>query len=355
MVRRRRLTGTTIGTVAASLLVSTGAAAGAVGAARAAGAGEDRQRAGGAVAVGAYVDYGKAGPRRIAELSRWLGHTYLPGDSRAGIEGRVDFLADWARWRQARDDRMFVLNVPVLERNEARVPDFQVRELLRAGARGQYDEHFRALAGRLVELGVPDTVLVLGWEMNGTTYTHRSGPDPAAWKAYWRRIVTAMRSVDGQSFRFDFAPNRGKDAVPWTACYPGDDVVDVIGMDSYDQAPGRTFEEQAEAPWGLRAQVAFAGEHGKQISCPEWGLFRNGDNSEYMRGMLDWIEEHRPLYQTITDYCPHGVWQCDDNPESSSVFRTRLFNQTGPPVPPVPTTRPSRPRRLYLQLRPRPR
>ncbi|MEW1544920.1 glycoside hydrolase family 26 protein [Streptomyces tsukubensis] len=351
MTRRRRLTGTTIGTVAASLLVSTGAVAGAAGAARA----EDQPGTAGApaaapAAVGAYVDYGSAGPRRIAELSRWLGgtelrvgHTYLPGDRWAGIEGQVGFLDDWARWRRARDDRMFVLNVPMLERNEARVPDQEVRRLLREGASGQYDEHFRALARRLVDLGVPDTVLVLGWEMNGITYTHRCGPDPEAWKTYWNRIVTAMRSVEGQAFRFDFAPNRGQDAVPWTACYPGDGVVDIIGMDSYDQAPGRTFEEQASAPYGLRAQVQFAREHGKAISYPEWGLFRNGDNPEYMRGMLDWIEQHRPLYHTITDYCPHGVWQCNSNPKSSSVFRTRLYNQTGPSVPttpPVPTVPP---------------
>ncbi|MFE0424178.1 glycoside hydrolase family 26 protein [Streptomyces sp. NPDC058953] len=346
MVRRRRLNGTTIGTVTASLLVSTGAVAGAASVARAEDGQREREQARGAVAVGAYVDYGPAGPRRMAELSRWLGgtelrvgHTYLPGDRWAGIEGRVGFLEDWARWRQARADRMFVLNVPMLERNEARVPDYEVRRLLRQGAAGQYDDHFKALARRLVDLGVPDTVVVLGWEMNGITYTHRCGPDPTAWKAYWNRIVAAMRSVDGQAFRFDFAPNRGKDAVPWTACYPGDDVVDVIGMDSYDQAPGRTFEEQASAEYGLHAQVAFAREHGKAISYPEWGLFRNGDNPEYMRGMLDWIDEHRPLYQTITDYCPHGVWQCDDNPKSSSVFRTRLYNQTVPPVP-VPTVPP---------------
>lgn len=79
---------------------------------------------------------------------------------------------------------MFVLNTPMLERNEEHVSDDEVRGLLRQGAEGQFDEHFRRLAERLVRLGVPDTVIVLGWEMNGTTYTHRCGPDPDAWKAY---------------------------------------------------------------------------------------------------------------------------------------------------------------------------
>ncbi|MFC8915410.1 glycoside hydrolase family 26 protein [Streptomyces sp. NPDC057116] len=291
-------------------------------------------------ALGAYLDYGPRGIHRMAGLRKWLGgtdlrvgHTYLPGDVWTNIEGRPGFLEHWARWRQDRKDRLFVLNVPMLERNESHLPDPVVRQLLRLGADGRFDRHFRALAERLVGLGAPDTVIVLGWEMNGITYSHRCGPDPEAWKAYWKRIVTAMRAVPGQRFRFDFAPNRGQDAIPWTACYPGDDVVDIIGMDSYDQPPGESFDEQVNQPYGLRHHVEFAAAHGKPISYPEWGLFRNGDNPEYVRGMLKWIERHKPLYHTITDYCPHGVWQCDENPKSSEVFRTMLSGRGGPTQP----------------------
>ncbi|MEU9362985.1 glycosyl hydrolase [Streptomyces sp. NPDC048301] len=306
---------------------------------------------GGTTALGAYLDYGPKGVQRMAELSRWLGgtelragHSYLPGDLWENIEGRPGFLASWAAWRKADPDRMFVLNTPMLERNEERVPDGQVRALLRQGAAGDFDRHFEKLAERLVLLGVPDTVIVLGWEMNGTTYTHRCGPDPVAWKAYWKRIVTAMRSVPGQAFRFDFAPSRGRDAVPWTECYPGDDVVDIIGMDSYDQPPARTFEEQVSEPYGLQKHVDFAAEHGKPISYPEWGLFRNGDNPAYMRGMLEWMERHKPLYQTVTDYCPHGVWQCSENPESSRLFREALSGlPDAPGTSPDPSGTPTAP------------
>ncbi|WP_436843997.1 glycosyl hydrolase [Streptomyces subrutilus] len=334
---RRRLASTCIGTVTAGLL-ATGAAL--------AEPDEDRYP-GSDVAMGAYLDFGPPGVARIPHLSNWLGgkeirvgHTYLPGDQWAGIEGNVGFLEDWARWRRGADGRLFVLNVPMQERNEGRVPDRQVARLIRAGAEGQFDRHFRRLAERLVALGVPDTVIVLGWEMNGITYTHRCAPDPENWKVYWRRIVTAMRAVPGQEFTFDFAPNRGKDAIGWTECYPGDDVVDIIGMDSYDQGPGRNFDDQISQPYGLQQHVDFAKAHGKQISYPEWGLFRRGDNPEYMRRMLRWIEQHKPLYHTITDYCPHGVWQCKQNPESTAVFREALsLPEPGPvvPTPVVPT------------------
>ncbi|WP_228993955.1 glycoside hydrolase family 26 protein [Streptomyces sp. DH8] len=314
------------------------------------GAAPGPERTANATAHGAYLDYGPEGVGRMADLSRWLGgaelrvgHTYLPGDLWVNIEGAPRFLEAWAEWRRADEDRMFVLNVPMLERNEERLPDEEVRTLLRAGAAGEYDEHFTRLAERLVGLGVPDTVIVLGWEMNGTTYTHRCGPDPASWKAYWERIVTAMRAVPGQEFRFDFTPSRGRDAVPWTECYPGDDVVDIVGMDSYDQPPGETFDDQVADPYGLQKHVDFAAEHGKPISFPEWGLFRNGDNPAYMRRMLEWIDRHDPLYQTVTDYCPHGVWQCTSNPRSSEVFRTMMTGMAAPsgPAPdPTPTDTP---------------
>ncbi|MER6214611.1 glycosyl hydrolase [Streptomyces sp. NPDC001674] len=326
-----RLVSTCVGTVTAGLL-ATGAAL----------AAPDDPAKDSDTAFGAYLDYGPAGVARIPSLSRWLGgreirvgHTYLPGDSWPGIEGRVPFLEDWARWRRAEDDRMFVLNVPMQAHNEDRLPDWQVAQLIRAGAEGEYDRHFRQLAERLVELGVPDTVIVLGWEMNGTTYSHRCGPDPEHWKAYWKRVVNTMRSVPGQRFKFDFTPNRGTDAIPWTRCYPGDDVVDIIGMDSYDQGPGRTFDDHVNQPYGLQQHVDFAKAHGKRISYPEWGLFRNGDNPEYVRRMLQWIDEHHPLYHTITDYCPHGVWQCKQNPRSAKAFRDALSDH-GPVVVPTP-------------------
>ena len=112
---------------------------------------------------------GPRGVARMAELSRWLGgaelrvgHTYLPGDRWSNIEGAPGFLDVWADWRNEKNDRMFVLNVPMLERNEDHVSDAEVRLLLRRGAAGQFDAHFRRLAERLVELNVPDTVIVLG-------------------------------------------------------------------------------------------------------------------------------------------------------------------------------------------------
>lgn len=288
------------------------------------------------VALGAFLGSGQDGVGRIAGFERWLGgagpnaprvgvgHTYLPGDSWEGISGDPDVLGPWTAWHRANPGSLLVVNVPLAAPNEHPTPDREVAAMLQAGAAGVHDSVFRTLAGRLMASGAADAILVPAWEMNGTTYADRCAPDPAAWQAYWRQVVTVMRAVPGEHFRFDFDPSRGVDDIPWPQCYPGDAYVDIIGMDSYDQPPGRAFGDYVDQPYGLGAQVAFAAQHHKPVSYPEWGLSQYGDDAEYVTAMLAWIREHAAVYQTITDYCPSGVYECAANPASSRAYRAAL-------------------------------
>ena len=296
---------------------------------------------------GVFLGSDEVGVQRMPEFERFLGgtelrvgHTYLPGGDWEDVTGAPQLLEPWARWKAERPDDLFVLNVPMAAPNEpseedARagrqaLSDDEVAALLDAGASGEFDGVYRTLAERLVALGLADAVIVPGWEMNGTTYSHRCAPNPPAWREFFRRVVGSMRSVEGQRFVFDFTPSRGLDAIPWPECYPGDDVVDIIGMDAYDQPQDRSFQEQIDEDLGLRDHANFAREHGKPISFPEWGLFRNGDNPEYIRGMAGWIASNDTVYSTYTNYCPHSVLtlgpesQCA-NPRSAAVFR-ELFS-----------------------------
>jgi Glycosyl hydrolase family 26 len=286
-------------------------------------------------AFGAFLGSDASGVHRISGFEKWLGgrqvtvgRTYLPPNNWGDVQGPAFILRPWAQWRAARPERLLVLNVPMLVPNETSMNDREVATLLARGASGEFDENFRVLGQRLVSLAAADTIIILGWEMNGTTYTSRCAPDPVAWRAYWRSIVETMRSVPGQRFRFDFTSTRGADHIPWERCYPGDDVVDIIGMDTYDQQPGNDFEGYLFQPSGLQDQVDFAIKHGKPISFPEWGLFRYGDRPEYVRAMYEWITTHDVVYHTITDYCPHGIWRCESNPASSATFRA-LFGEPG--------------------------
>lgn len=288
------------------------------------------------VPYGAFLGSDDAGVQHIAQFGAWagreatVGHTYLPGTAWSDIDESSELLAPWTAWRAAEPPRMLVLNVPLLEPNEPPQPDAQVRALLKQGVAGAFDTRFAALGRELVAGGAPDTVLVLGWEMNSVNYTSRCFPDPKAWIAYWRHIVGVLRAVPGQHFRFDYTPDRGPDLIPWTTCYPGDDVVDILGMDSYDQDPGRTFQEYVEQPYGLQAQADFAAARGKPISFAEWGLLAYGDDPSYVTSMLHWISTHATVYETIADYCPAGVWQCASNPASSAAYRAALRRPPGP-------------------------
>lgn len=284
--------------------------------------------------------------RGIALMPQWeqflggkqlqVGHTYLPGDSWESIMGAPQLLRPWSEWKAERPEALFVLNVPMAAPNETSeqeartgkqaLTDDQVSTLLDAGANGQYDNVYQALAQRLVQLKLADSVIVPGWEMNGTTYSHRCEPNPESWKQFFRHVVAAMRSVPGQKFLFDFNPSRGTDAISWKKCYPGDDVVDIIGMDSYDQPPGESWQDYVSQPDGMQDQVDFATERGKPVSYPEWGLFRNGDNPAYIRDMYKWITTHDTIYSTYTDYCPHSVLtdQTCSNPQSAAAV-SELF------------------------------
>jgi hypothetical protein len=296
------------------------------------------------VPFGAFLGSETDGTGQVAAFDDWLnslpdgaalpagaprmtvGHTYLPGDNWSDIEGDPAILGPWSQWHQDNPGSLLVLNVPMLVPNEQPTGDAAVAGLLQRGAAGDFDHYFLVLAQRLVADGSGDTILIPGWEMNGTTYTSRCGPDPTAWQAYWRQIVTTMRSVPGARFRFDFDPTRGANSVPWTACYPGDGYVDIIGMDSYDQGPGRSFADYVDQPYGLAAQVAFAAAHHKPVSYPEWGLFDYGDDPAFVTDMLGWIAEHGGdvAYQTLTDYCPHGFFACAQNPQSGAAYRAAL-------------------------------
>jgi hypothetical protein len=294
------------------------------------------------VPFGAFLGSETDGTSQVAAFDDWLnslpdgadlpadaarmtvGHTYLAGNNWSDIEGDLAILGPWTAWHRADPGSLLVLNVPMLVPNEQPTGDAAVAGLLRQGAAGDFDQYFRILAQRLVADGAGDTILIPGWEMNGTTYTSRCAPDPAAWQAYWRAIVDTMRSVPGQRFRFDFDPTRGTNDIPWTECYPGDAYVDIIGMDNYDQSPGRSFADYVNQPYGLAEQASFAAAHHKPISFPEWGLFDYGDDPAFVTDMLGWIADHDVVYQTLTDYCPHGFFACAQNPLSGGAYRAAL-------------------------------
>ena len=61
------------------------------------------------------------------------------------------------------------------------------------GANGQYDTYFKQIAQGLKDNGLPNAIIRLGWEFNGSFYPWAAGGKEAEFAAYWRRIVDTMR------------------------------------------------------------------------------------------------------------------------------------------------------------------
>lgn len=133
--------------------------------------------------------------------------------------------------------------------------------------------------------GKPGQVYVrLAHEMNGSWYKWKVTPnDSSSFKEAWRRFVDIART-ELPSVKIVFGANNGTSggnaSIP--DIWPGDDVVDVVGVDFYDMWPSYTDEaiwtsqymatDAGNSPRGIGAWLAFAKQHGKPLAFPEWGI-----------------------------------------------------------------------------------
>jgi hypothetical protein len=181
------------------------------------------------------------------------------------------------------------------------------------GARGQFNGHARRLARNLVRARMGAATIRLAHEANGSWTPYRLDlrerrGQLRRWGRFWRTMVKAMRSVKGARFRFDWCINAHYRAIPLRYWYPGDDVVDVIGVDAYDsgvRAGVPRWKTIYDQRLGVRDVVRFARRHRKPMSFPEWGvapagtpgLLAGGDNAAYVEGIARVVRRERVSYQ----------------------------------------------------------
>ncbi len=248
---------------------------------------------------------------------------------------------------------------------------------LAAGASGAYNSNFVTLAQNLVAAGVPNAILRVGWEFNGTWYpwSVANATDAQNFAAYFRNIVNAMRSVPGQQFAFMWNPNgSGPTSYSPDQAYPGDAYVDYVGTDVYDncwcspQTPQNAWNSQLSQPWGLNWLAGFAGAHGKPIGFPEWSVdFRHdghgmGDDPSFINQFGGWIAAHGVAFTDIFSFdAPDQQNNITDGsfPNALAAFRSDFGGASAvlgaPPVPapaPAPAPVPVAPR---PQPQPQPR
>jgi hypothetical protein len=257
----------------------------------------------------AYKGGGCDGAKRLPEFEAFVGAK--AGLAMDGLDLRswnaMRRVVSWGStcWKNA--GRKLTLGVPMLPK-EGPVS-------LAEGAQGKYDDVFEDIAKTLVATGNADAIIRIGWEFNGSWFPWAAAKDPNNYVVFWRRIVSIFRKVPGADFRFDWCPGFGTLQIAPDKVYPGDDVVDIIGLDVYDAIWNKSAEN-AETRWvqfeyapaGLRWHRDFARAHGKLMSFPEWGTgdrpdgHGGGDNGYFVRKMAEWIKSNPVEYHSYWDY-----------------------------------------------------
>jgi beta-mannanase len=189
---------------------------------------------------------------------------------------------------------------------------------------GDYNTDFAEVATNLISDKFSGVDVRLGWEMNGNWYTWGLGYDSGGldnigqetnWIGCYRQAHDAMKAVY-PTLTFDWNPTKdsshngsNENAI---AEYPGDSYVDIIGVDYYDYYPpsgnatdwtNEYNQTQYSGPFGIGTWLAFAKQHTKNLSVPEWGIENQGtygtnggggDDGYYIGQMLQFFDENSP-------------------------------------------------------------
>ncbi len=312
-----------------------------------------------AVQQGVYV--GAADPGGIASFASatqtapTIASDYLPSNSFwDGMDGSGGELAWILQNGWSGTPYTLSLGVPIIPTNPSGVPE----GTLANGALGLYDNYFVALGKNLVAAGEGNAYLRLGWEFDGGWYAW-SATTPTAeanFAEYFRQIVKSMRSIPGEEFKFVWNPDAaafgGEPGYDVDLAYPGNEYVNYIGVDAYDQT--WVTPQTAQNAWNettfpeLTAAEQFAQGQGVPLAIPEWGVaVRNdghglGDDPLYVNNMFTWMQDpaNNVAYESYFDY--DGSTQEDaitdgNFPDSLAAF-TSDFGGSAPTQPTTTTT-----------------
>jgi hypothetical protein len=202
------------------------------------------------------------------------------------------------------------------------------------GAYNGYWETFGANAAAAGRTGA-NTVVSIAQEFNGTWFKwNPKNVGLTVWLDCWRNVYTSIHKHSSVKVAWVFSAttvtsSAGADwAVNnvWEA-YPGDQFVDVIGVNRYDfKMFGPSTTNWRDHCWN-RQDICYAAqyarEHGKPLGIAEWGPDREkgyADNAEFISMMYGFFNDNRDVllfettFNTILGGTP-GWWHI--YPESS--------------------------------------
>jgi hypothetical protein len=213
---------------------------------------------------------------------------------------------------------------------------------------GALDNAWKALAQQFVDAGLGNTGIRPGWEGDGGQSGAASAIGSANFGKSFARCITQMRTVNGFTpwVEWNFSiENVNHSTLDADLAYPGDQYVDSIGVDIYDQGAyygwqfngiNYTISSHAEV-WAqellrdLSTQYAFALKHDKPMGITESGPIiktdgHGGGDTYSFNDMLSWWAVEHPRLKYL------AIYNAIDGTADS-----RLSVNTGPDSAPVYT------------------
>jgi hypothetical protein len=206
---------------------------------------------------------------------------------------------------------------------------------LAACAAGDYDAHWVDFGVTLSAHSRGKSIVRLAWQFNGND-VEWSATDPSAWVTCFRRVVSAIRT-NAPAALIDWSMNAHGTQAPAGGdtfdVYPGDDFVDVVGIDAFDMTPSSldeaAFLAQCSGPEGICTVADFARLHGKRLGVGQWCVVtcngfgdRGGDNPFY-------IERMHKVFADNSDVMGYETYYNDPN---AGEFCTSLLDPMEAPL-----------------------
>ena len=272
--------------------------------------------------IGVYVGND---PSALAAYSKWAGIApanqlnYLNHENWSEFDNSIQYEVDL--WKDV--DVSSIWSVPLTVWGTS----------LEQVASGSHNSHFlkAALGLSQTNLGSDNPIYIrVGWEFNGTWFPWAAAGHEEAFIAAFRELVTTFRTVSDR-FEFVWDVNIGGN-MDVVRAYPGDEYVDIVGIDTYynleydSLSPEAAFNWKVAQPFGLQWQQDFAVAHGKATAVSEWGVM--GDKAgPFVREMVEWISRHEMIYENYWDSDGGGFpgkLSSGQNSVTGEVYRTAI-------------------------------
>ena len=207
----------------------------------------------------------------------------------------------------------------------------QERYALRTIVAGEHDEFIRDWARSSAEWG-GYMYLRFAHEMNGNWYPWSPGVNdnkPGEYVAAWRHVVDIFREEGANNVRWVWSPNITFDrATPFADLYPGDQYVDWVGLDGYNEGTGKSytnwtqfvdlFGPSYDTLSSLTARPIMIAETASTES--------GGDKAAWIRrGLLQDLPERFPRVRALIWFHermhPELDWRIDSSAAALQAFR----------------------------------